>query len=216
MSLTAPLTSPFSAKKTRYRTIIRQIIARRIRSGQDLVVRDIRAEAGGGSNNTILDEIRTALNSMSPEQLPGFQERSLVDRLKATSQQLRFFEQQNDALEARVAEQARTIEGLRAVIDSASGPKGILLDRLMYLEEHIRARDERSLEETRRLVDAAQQLVKQIPSEGIQRVVEKDVLLEGRHQALLREHTALLGRHERLRSAYFQETGNDPDDASRA
>ena len=211
-----PISPPIPSKKTRFRTAIREIIARRIRAGEGLVVRDIRAEAGGGSNNTILDEIRTALNSISAEQLPGLQELSLVDRLKTMSQQLRSLEQQKEALETRLAEQSRTIEGLRAVIDSASGPKGILLDRLMHLEEHIRVRDEKSLEETRKLIQAAQHLVKQIPTEGVQRVVEKDLVLEGRHQVLIREHASLLARHERLRSAYFQETGNDPDDACRA
>lgn len=201
--------------RARFRPIIRAVIRRRIAAGVDLSVREIRKEAGGGSNNTILDEIRLAMSTLTADALPEARERSTVEQVKHLYSKLIATERTNEILRTKISTLERTIEGLQTVIESASGPKGILLDRLMHLEERIKERDERSLEELRGLVQGAKGLIQQIPTEGIQRVVEKDPLLEGRHQVLLREHAALIKRHDALRSAYFQETGNDPDDLLR-
>lgn len=201
--------------RARFRPIIRTIIRRRIAAGVDLSVREIRKEAGGGSNNTILDEIRLAMSTLTGDALPESQERSTVERIKHLYSKLVAAERINETLHAKIFHLERTVDGLQAIIESASGPKGILLDRLMNLEEHIKQRDERSLEELRSLVQGAKGLIQQLPTEGIRRVVEKDPLVEGRHQVLLREHAELLKRHDALRSAYFQETGKDPDDLRR-
>ena len=201
--------------RARYRPIIRAIIRRRIAAGADLTVREIRKEAGGGSNTTILDEIRLAMSTLTADGLPEWQERSAAERVKHLYSKLVTAERINEILHVKISNLERTIDGLQAIIESASGPKGILLDRLMHLEERIKQRDEQSLEEIRGLVQGAKGLIQKLPTEGIQRVVEKDPLLEGRHQVLLREHAALLKRHDALRSAYFQETGNDPDDLPR-
>lgn len=201
--------------RARFRPIIRSVIRRRIAAGADLSVREIRKEAGGGSNNTILDEIRLAMSTLTADTLPEAQERSTVERIKLLYSKLIATERTNEILRTKISTLEKTIDGLQAIIESASGPKGILLDRLMDLEERIKERDERSLEQLRGLVQGAKGLIEKLPTESIQRVVEKDPLLEARHQVLLREHSALLRRHDALRSAYFQETGKDPDDLLR-
>lgn len=199
-------------KTTRYRKIIREVIERRIRHGEPLTVPSIRDEAGGGSYTTILDEVHLATQRLTADELPGAGDLTAYERVKILSARIRELGDQNDSLKASLIERDRTIESLRAVIDAASGPKGVLLDRVMRLEETIRVRDARSIEELERLVGRAAEIVERMPREGIKRVVESDPLLEGRYQVLVADHAKLISRYQRLAGAYFEETGKDPDD----
>ena len=201
-----------TVKATRYRGIIRSVIERRIRHGQPLTVPAIRDEAGGGSYTTILDEVHLATARLTATDLPGSADLTAFERIKRLTARIRELGDENDGLKASLVERERTIESLRNVIDAASGPKGVLLDRVMHLEETIRARDERSIEQLGRLVGHAAELVDRMPREGIKRIVEPDPLLERRYQRLVDDHAKLVSRYQRLASAYFDETGKDPDD----
>jgi len=180
--------------------------------GEPVTVAAVRADAGGGSNTTILDEIRLAAARITAAALPEGAALPALDRIKALTSRNRSLLDENEVLKANLQARDQTIESLRNVIDSASSPKGVLLDRVMRLEEVMRARDEKAHAETKRLIDHAAAIVDRMPREGIKRVVETDPLLERRYQALLNDHARLIARYQRLASAYFDETGKDAED----
>lgn len=175
-----------------YRQAIASAIARRISTGEPLSIRAILSEAGGGSTDTVREELQNAGQNEGARMLQGDRIRSSAEREAALRDQLKQVSAERDALRT-----ANSI--LERAIRTAAEPSKILEHQVSEIERRVRGSIEEVLREAARFRRAREK--------GVETVIVADATLEARYQQLVQDHGHLIEKFNRLRSRFFEATG---------
>lgn len=175
-----------------FRQSIASAIARRMATGEALSIRSIIAEAGGGSADTVREELAKVSAHEAARLLHGDALRSSAEREAALRDQLQRCERER----ATLAEANKhLVEALRA----SAKPSAVLEHQVAEIGAQVRGALGEVLREAARL--------RRMREKGSETVIVPDALLEARHQRLVQEHAALIERYQRLRTLYHEATG---------
>lgn len=197
-----PETSNKREVKSR-RAAIRKAIDRRIKNGESLAIRKILEEAGGGSTDTVREELNLASEQAATALISGHEGRNQAERESTLRERLATECSKNRAL---------TIENqrLNSALDAAAKPSAMMLERFSHFESNMRGLMETSKEASGRMLLEANRLTK-IQTAEARTKVEADPLTEARYARLSQDYAALVSKYEKLRSLYCEKTGEFPD-----
>jgi len=204
MRSTLEATVPRPKRQTHsLRAEIRAAIAKRIEAHQPLTIQAIKTDVGGGSSDTIRQELNLAMEENANRVLRGHAARNHAEREEALRAQLAQAQAANSGLMAE-------IEALRRALTSAAEPSEMMLQRFSTFESDLRYHLRTTGNAAARMIKEAERL-QSVRETGVERVVEADPVTEARLQRTVDELMRLSARHERLRSLYFEKTGEFPD-----
>lgn len=179
-----------------YRQAIATAIQRRIAHNESLAIRAIIAEAGGGSTDTVREELERAAVSAGARMLHGDHVRIPAEREAALREQLRHVTSERDML-------SKANAVLERALRSASQPSQVIERQVSEIERRVQEAIEKVLHEASRLRRARER--------GTETVVVPDATLEARYQQLVQDHARLIEKFNRLNSRYFDATGEHFD-----
>lgn len=179
-----------------YRQAIASAIKRRIAHHESLAIRAIIAEAGGGSTDTVREELERAAVHAGARMLRGDQVRIPAEREAALREQLRHVTSERDTLR-------KANEVLEQALRSASQPSQVIERQVSDIERRVQEAIEKVLHEASRL--------RRVRERGTETVVVPDATLEARYNQLVQDHARLIEKFNRLNGRYFEATGEHFD-----
>lgn len=191
-SLNKTLHPPRKRRESSFRPAIAAVIERRIAAQEPLAIRAIIAEAGGGSTDTVREELARAGVDAAARMLVGDRIRNYAEREASLRAQLQHVTSERDTLR-----QANVV--LEQAVRTAAEPSKVLEQQVAEIDRRVRGAVEEMLRETARLRRARQK--------GTETVIVPDATLEARYQKLVHDHAVLVERFHRLRGLYFEATG---------
>lgn len=193
MSQTAKNTlHPRKRRESSFRRAIAAAIARRIASNESLSIRAVIAEAGGGSTDTVRQELERAGVDAAARMLVGDRIRSYAEREATLRAQLKHVTSERDTL-------SRTNALLEHAVRSAAEPSKVLEQQVADIDRRVRGAIEEMLREASRL--------RRVREKGSETVIVPDAVLEARYQQLVQDHARLVEKFNRLRGLHFEATG---------
>lgn len=180
-----------------FRPAIASAIARRLAAGDPLAIRDIIAEAGGGSTDTVREELGRIGITEAARLLEGDAIRSYAEREAALRVQLERSSRECAALRSENAL-------LREAIQRAAEPSKILEFQVGEIGREVREAVQELIKETIR--------IRRTRERGTDTVTVPDAALEARYKRLVADNGSLAAKFMTLRRVYFEATGKDFDD----
>lgn len=195
---------PKKRKRHSFREKIRAAIHRRRLKGLSCSVRDILAEAGGGSASTVLEELANAPKP-SPSDVVGKKALNPYDRIKALEVAIDASFAREESLKAENAALKSSLDVARADVDKLlvghQDSQRMLLQGVDDLRQMVKAAGQGSLPQG--IVEAERQKISP-PESG------DSILWKARHDQLLQRYVALDAKCRKLEGK-LHELGVDAD-----
>lgn len=180
-----------------FRQAIVSAIHRRIALSEPLTIRAILSEAGGGSTTTVRDELKKISIDEGKRFLDGDVIRSFAEREAALRGRLQDLDGEAETLR-------RSNEALKAALSKASEPSVVLERQVSDIGRDVRGAVQEVLREVTRIRKSRER--------STETVNTVDPLAEARLQRILADHAALVEKHRKLKTLYFEATGETFDD----
>lgn len=162
---------------------------------ESLAIRAIIAEAGGGSTDTVREELERAARLEAAPMVSGNKHLQPPEREAALRAQLNLVTSERDAL--RKGNMALE-HALRRASQSQSSLQ-VIEHQVSEIERRVQGAIKQILREAARL--------RRVRARSMEAVVVPDATLEARYNKLILDHARLIAKFTRLNGLYFEATG---------